>query len=165
MVVSWILNSISKDIAEAFLYAESARDLWVELEARFGESNGPLVYQIQRKIASISQKNDTVATYFTRLKKLWDELNTLDPLPVCSCDASKKMSEKNASYQLIQFLMGLNDIYDHVKNQILLMDPLPTAAKAYSMVHKVEKQRELNSEGTELESEGVMAVQATESKR
>ncbi|KAL2240231.1 UNVERIFIED_CONTAM: Retrovirus-related Pol polyprotein from transposon RE2 [Sesamum indicum] len=110
-------------------------------------------------------KNDTVATYFTRLKKLWDELNTLDPLPVCSCGASKKMSEKNASYQFMQFLMGLNDIYDHVKNQILLMDPLPTAAKAYSMVHKVEKQRELNSEGTELESEGVMAVQATESKR
>ncbi|KAL2241041.1 UNVERIFIED_CONTAM: hypothetical protein Sindi_0745300 [Sesamum indicum] len=54
MVVSWILNSISKEIAEAFLYAESARDLWVELEMRFGESNGPLLYQIQREIASIS---------------------------------------------------------------------------------------------------------------
>ncbi|KAL2237831.1 UNVERIFIED_CONTAM: hypothetical protein Sindi_0974800 [Sesamum indicum] len=75
------------------------------------------------------------------------------------------MSKRNTSYQLMQFLMGLNDVYDHIKNQILLMDPLPTIAEAYSIVHKVEKQRELNSEGTELESEGVMAVQATKLKK
>ncbi|KAL2235819.1 uncharacterized protein LOC105156964 [Sesamum indicum] len=70
MVVSWILNSISKEIAEAFLYTETARDMCIELEMRFGESNGPLLYKIQREIASISQNNSNVATYFTKLKKL-----------------------------------------------------------------------------------------------
>ncbi|KAL2224072.1 UNVERIFIED_CONTAM: hypothetical protein Sindi_2933500, partial [Sesamum indicum] len=130
MVVSWILNSITKEITEDFLYADSARDLWVELETPFGESNGPLLYQIQRDITSISQKNMNVAVYFTRLKRLWDEWGSLDPLSVCSCGASKKVSDKMASYQLIQFLMDLSNTYDHVRNQILLMDPLPTAAKA-----------------------------------
>ncbi|KAL2235904.1 UNVERIFIED_CONTAM: hypothetical protein Sindi_1322600 [Sesamum indicum] len=71
MVVSWILNSISKDIAEAFLYTTSAMDLWLELESRFGESNGPLLYQIQREIASITQGNKSVVVYYTKLKKLW----------------------------------------------------------------------------------------------
>ncbi|KAL2237703.1 uncharacterized protein LOC110011372 [Sesamum indicum] len=130
MVVSWILNSITKEITEDFLYADSARDLWVELEMRFGESNGPLLYQIQRDITSISQKNMNVAVYFTRLKRLWDEWGSLDPLSVCSCGASKKVSDKMTSYQLIQFLMDLSNTYDHVRNQILLMDPLPTATKA-----------------------------------
>ncbi|KAK9165874.1 hypothetical protein Scep_001065 [Stephania cephalantha] len=44
----------------------------------------------------------------------------------------------------MQFLMGLNDIYDHVRNQILVMDPLPNINKAYSMILRVEKQREVN---------------------
>ncbi|KAL2252504.1 UNVERIFIED_CONTAM: hypothetical protein Sindi_0045100 [Sesamum indicum] len=65
MVYSWVLSSISKEIAEAFLHADPARDLWVELEMRFGESNGPLLYQIQREIASISQNHMSVAGYFT----------------------------------------------------------------------------------------------------
>ncbi|KAL2230856.1 UNVERIFIED_CONTAM: hypothetical protein Sindi_1680000 [Sesamum indicum] len=162
---SWILNSISKEIAEAFLYADSARDLWVELEMRFGESNGPLLYQIEREIASISQNHMSVAGYFTKLKKLWDELGTLDPLPVCTCGTSKKLADRAASHQLIQFLMGLSDAYDHVRNQILLMDPLPTAAKAYSMVHRVEKQREDNSGIAEIEKEGVMAAQVFEPRK
>ncbi|KAL0331756.1 UNVERIFIED_CONTAM: Retrovirus-related Pol polyprotein from transposon RE2 [Sesamum angustifolium] len=51
MVVSWLLNSISKDIAEAFLYTTSAQDLWEELATRFGESNGPMLYDIQKRIA------------------------------------------------------------------------------------------------------------------
>ncbi|KAL2226424.1 UNVERIFIED_CONTAM: hypothetical protein Sindi_2001100 [Sesamum indicum] len=156
------MSAISKEIAEAFLYAESARDLWVELEMRFGDSNGPLLYQIQREIATTSQKNMTVAAYFTKLKKLWDELGTLDPLPVCTCGTSKKLADRATSYQLIQFLVGLSDAYEHVKNQILLMDPLPTAAKAYSMVQRVEKQRELNSGVSELDKEGVMVAQTFE---
>ncbi|KAL0329157.1 UNVERIFIED_CONTAM: hypothetical protein Sradi_4902400 [Sesamum radiatum] len=53
MVVSWLLNSIRKDIAEAFIYTTSARDKWLELEARFGESNAPLLYQIQREISAL----------------------------------------------------------------------------------------------------------------
>ncbi|KAL2235582.1 uncharacterized protein LOC110012136 [Sesamum indicum] len=164
MVVSWILSSISKEIAEAFLYTNSAKDLWTNLETRFGESNGPLLYQIQREITSITQKNSTVAVYFTKLKKLWDELGSLDPLPVCTCGASKKMSEKITSQKLIQFLMGLGDTYEQVKNQILLMDPLPTTAKACSMVHRIEKQMEVNFRTSEVGREGVMAVQVAEIK-
>lgn len=33
MVTSWLLNSISKQIVQAFLYITSARELWLELKA------------------------------------------------------------------------------------------------------------------------------------
>ena len=38
MVLLWLLNSISKDILESFIYVSSSRDLWLEFESRFGEN-------------------------------------------------------------------------------------------------------------------------------
>ncbi|KAL2248344.1 uncharacterized protein LOC105162775 [Sesamum indicum] len=165
MVVSWILNSTTKDIAEAFLCTSSTRNLWLDLESRFGQSNGPLLYQIQKEICSVSQGNKTLAAYNIKLKKLWDEQLSLDPLPVCSCGAATKFGEKANFTQLIQFLMGLNDAYDHVRNQILLMDPLPSIGRAFSMILEVGKQREVNARSSELEKEEVMAVQSVDARR
>ncbi|KAJ8750937.1 hypothetical protein K2173_016118 [Erythroxylum novogranatense] len=160
MVRLWLLNSMSKDIVEAFIYTNSARELWSELEERFGENNGPLLYHIQRQISVATQGNQSVAKYFTSLKKLWDELWCLMPIPQCTCGAvaqctcgaPRALADLTSLNQLMQFLMGLNESYDHVRNQILVIEPLPTINKAYSMVLRVEKQREVQmvfSEGVE----------------
>ena len=61
MIISWLLNSISKDIVDAFLYTNTAKELWDELVERYGECNGPLIDQIQRQIASISQGIMTIS--------------------------------------------------------------------------------------------------------
>ncbi|KAL0385834.1 UNVERIFIED_CONTAM: hypothetical protein Sradi_2977700 [Sesamum radiatum] len=66
-------------------------------------------------------------------------------MPQGSCGASKAVSEINLADQLMQFSMGLNESYDHVRNQILMMDPLPTVSKAYSMILRVQKQKEINA--------------------
>ncbi|KAL2243082.1 UNVERIFIED_CONTAM: Retrovirus-related Pol polyprotein from transposon RE1 [Sesamum indicum] len=92
MVRTWILNTISKDLVNAYLYANSSRDLWMELEARYGECDGTLLYKLQREISSISQGNMSVT------------------------------------------------------GQILVLEPLPLVNKAYSMVLRVERQRMVNSE-------------------
>ncbi|KAK9116142.1 hypothetical protein Sjap_015089 [Stephania japonica] len=46
--------------------------------------------------------------------------------------------------RLMQFLMRLHDVFNHVRNQILVLDPLPSINKAYSMILRVEKQKEVN---------------------
>ncbi|KAL0386050.1 UNVERIFIED_CONTAM: Retrovirus-related Pol polyprotein from transposon RE1 [Sesamum radiatum] len=51
--------------------------------------------------------------------------------------------EANAGH-LMQFLMGLNDSFDGVRSQILVMEPLPHVDKAYSMVMRVERQRKVH---------------------
>lgn len=53
----------------------------------------PLLYQLQREISSISQGNMSGTTYYTKLKRLWDELFCLMPLPKCECGAVKKVAE------------------------------------------------------------------------
>lgn len=149
LVTSWLLNSTSKYIVDAFLYATFARDLWKKLEESYGGPNGPLLYQIQREISSISQGGNFVFVYYTKLKKLWDELSCLMPMPD---------SEFTTFNHLTQFLMGLNDAFDNIRNQILVMKPLPSVNKAYSLVLRVEKQREVNAFYGDHEENNVMMV-------
>ncbi|KAG8650817.1 hypothetical protein MANES_07G072514v8 [Manihot esculenta] len=126
MVVSWLLNAMSKDISDAFVFCKNAKILWDELK---------------HNIAGYKQGSNSVTEYYTSLKKKWDELLCLAPLPVC-CETSTAITDYDSNRRLMQFLMGLGDEYDNVKNQILLQDPLPSINKAYSMIMSVEKQRE-----------------------
>ena len=70
MVRCWILNSISSEIAESFMYVQSAQELWEELAERFGEANGPLIYQMHRDLTLLSQENESPSLYFSKLKKI-----------------------------------------------------------------------------------------------
>ncbi|KAL0453807.1 UNVERIFIED_CONTAM: hypothetical protein Slati_1358800 [Sesamum latifolium] len=81
--------------------------------------------------------------YFNRLKKLWDELGCLAPAP--SSNAAKEITELYKRDHLMQFLMGLNEFFEGIRNQILIMEPLPSISKAYAIVLRVERQREVNS--------------------
>ncbi|KAL0369647.1 UNVERIFIED_CONTAM: hypothetical protein Sangu_0282800 [Sesamum angustifolium] len=70
MVRCWILNSMSKDIFELFVYANSARELWLELEGRFGQCSWLVLYQLQREIFTISQGN--LSLFWPILQRLRD---------------------------------------------------------------------------------------------
>ena len=95
----------------------------------------------------------TISQYYTKLKKAWDELNYLMPLPSfsrrsCTCENVKAIASIFSSHQLMQFLMGLNESFDSVRSQILLLDPFPSVNKVYSMVLRIEKQREVTDIST-----------------
>ncbi|KAL0428623.1 UNVERIFIED_CONTAM: Retrovirus-related Pol polyprotein from transposon RE1 [Sesamum latifolium] len=164
-VRTWILHTISKDIVNAFLFAPSTLSLWVELEARYGECDGPLLYRIQGEISSMSQGNLSVSTYFTNLKQLWDELVCLMPPAMCTCGnctcaCNKRKTDQMEANQLMQFLMGLSEPYDNIRSQILVLDPLPSVNKAFSMVILVERQRQVNLEYTETKDNTAMQAKA-----
>ncbi|KAL2226676.1 uncharacterized protein LOC110011893 [Sesamum indicum] len=149
MVTTWILNCMIKELAESFMYVGSSRELWIELEDRYGESNSPLIYQLQREIRQVTEGNMSVIEYYTKLKRLWDELMCLAPMPICictncTCRINKAMADMVASNQLIQFLVGLNSVYEQARSQILLLEPLPTVTKAYSMLIRMEKQIQMS---------------------
>ncbi|PWA39058.1 hypothetical protein CTI12_AA575550 [Artemisia annua] len=82
LVTCWILNSMVAELFESFLYAQSVRDLWKELEEGYGQSNGPLIYHVKRDLSKVSQGNSIVATYFDKLKWFWDELHSLNGILV-----------------------------------------------------------------------------------
>ncbi|XP_009791618.1 uncharacterized protein LOC107760191 [Nicotiana tabacum] len=81
IVTSWISNSLAKDIADIIEYANDATELWTELEDRYNQTNGTKLYKIQKEINDLSQG----VCYYTKMKKLWEELNNLSAKSQYSC--------------------------------------------------------------------------------
>ena len=75
MIISWILNSVSKEISASIIFAEFASEIWLDLKDRFQQSNGPRIFQLRRELMHLNQDQDSVSVYFTNLKSLWEELN------------------------------------------------------------------------------------------
>lgn len=44
----------------------------------------------------------------------------------------------------MNFLMGLNDSFSQTRGQILLMDPLPSINRVFSLIVQEEKQKSLS---------------------
>ncbi|XP_009796116.1 uncharacterized protein [Nicotiana sylvestris] len=87
MVFAWLSNSLSKDIADSVLHCDTAREIWRDIEEMYGQSNASRYYQIQREIVAVSQGSSDIASYYTKLRKLWDELKTASFGPSCICGA------------------------------------------------------------------------------
>jgi len=119
---------VTKDIGQSILFSATARDAWLQLEQRFGEADGTRIFRVLRDLYVVSQNNLSVADYFTQIKKMWDEYNSMITIPHCGCGlscasllAATKMIQDQ---QLMQFLVGLNDDYKIIRGSILMMTPL-----------------------------------------
>lgn len=151
MVRCWILNAFFLEISESFMYVQYAEELWKEFTERFVEANGPLIYQLHRDLTLLSEGNDPRSLYFSKMKKIWDELQDVDAASICSygvwksckCSLMKKLEAKDPRNKLIRFLMGLNSGYNSMKGQILAKDPLSTVNRAYQIIQQIEKQKQV----------------------
>ncbi|XP_049407775.1 uncharacterized protein LOC125871216 [Solanum stenotomum] len=132
-------------------YVNNAKELWDELTDRYDQTNGAKLHQLQREIAELTQENLDVTGYYTKMRRLWEELTTLDTSCQCrcscTCDGKTKMYKAEQDRQLIHFLMGLNEVYTIIRGSILMMNPLPTMAQAFSILVQEEKQREVKPHG------------------
>ncbi|KAL5832085.1 hypothetical protein ACOSQ4_017439 [Xanthoceras sorbifolium] len=120
MVISWIFNYLNLDLANSVLYVETPSEIWMNLQERFSQGDFSHHYQTQRSI-----------------------LTACSPSIMCTCGGQKDLKEKEERIRLGQFLIGLNEIYSAMRGQIMLMHPLPTVKKAYSLFCEEEKQRGL----------------------
>lgn len=54
MVISWILGALSKSIGRSVIYSTSAHQMWLELEERYGVSNGAQLFGLHKELTKIS---------------------------------------------------------------------------------------------------------------
>ncbi|KAM6551366.1 hypothetical protein CsatB_001174 [Cannabis sativa] len=145
MVMSWLVNSVSPDIAQSIMYFDNAAEMWQDLAERFNEANGPRIFQLQTQLTSLHQGDQSVTSYFTKLKSLWDELKEFQPNTPCTCGAMKVFLDHYNQSQVLQFLTGLNESYASVRAQILLNEPIPNLSRVFSMIVQEERQRTLGT--------------------
>ena len=147
MVTSWILNSLSPDLRDSLQYVNNAKELWEELEDRYDQTNGCKLYQLQKEINDLVQGTLDITGYYTKMKKLWEEMSAIDVHSqcscVCTCGGKVKLYKAEKDRRLIHFLMGLNEMYTAVRGNILMMSTLPTMAQAFAILSQEERQREM----------------------
>ncbi|GKC97372.1 putative RNA-directed DNA polymerase [Tanacetum coccineum] len=86
--------------------------LWADLKERFGKERAPRAYELKQNLSMTHQNGVTVSVYYTKLRSLWDEIESVQPMPKCSCN----------------------------KTQILAMNPIPSLGNAYHPVAKDERE-------------------------
>ncbi|XP_019266226.1 PREDICTED: uncharacterized protein LOC109243706 [Nicotiana attenuata] len=124
LVVSWLTNSLTKEISHSVEYSELAKDIWHKLEERC-MADGARIFELKEELSHISQASISV-----------------NHLSVCTCGGNKKVEEEQKVYQ---FLMGLNDTYLQVRSNILMIKPLPSMSTIYGILLSDEKQRQVSS--------------------
>ncbi|XP_017431848.1 uncharacterized protein LOC108339219 [Vigna angularis] len=159
---SWSRNMrralLSKNkIGESVRYVEDAKELWEELKERFSKGDYFKISDLLQEIHSIKQEEITVSQFFTDIKILWEELESLRPIPCCtckvpcSCDLSKIFQKYREMEHVVCFLKGLNECYNTVRTQILLMEPLPSINCVFSLIIQQERHDSgVNSQNTKI---------------
>ncbi|XP_058758317.1 uncharacterized protein LOC131631538 [Vicia villosa] len=154
MIMSWLHNSVESEIAQSILWMETAEEIWNELKARFYQGDVFRISDIQEEIYNLKQGDASISSYFTKLKKLWQELDNFRPIPECLCDSTCLAITKIRAYhdgdQVIRFLKGLNEQYSAVRSQIMLMEPLPNLCRVYSLLVQQERQAAISIDESKL---------------
>ena len=143
VVLSWIMNSVKSELLSSIIYASNAHKVWLDLKEKFDMVNGSRVFYLHKEIATLTQGSQSVSDYFSQMRNLWDELDALMSCPGCNCTESRSYAQHYGYQRLLQFLMGLNETYAQCRSQILMLTPLPTLNKAYSLVINHESQRSI----------------------
>lgn len=145
MLVSWITNTLDPSVRATIGEYDDAHLLWNNLKNRFCVVSGTRICQLKMFLGDCKQgKTDSVAVYFGRIAKIWDELNTYITVPACSCGTCTcniiaQVEKLRQEDFLHQFLIGLDDAYGSIRGQLLAQDPLPSVDKAYQQIIQAER--------------------------
>jgi hypothetical protein len=118
-IMSWVSHSMQSEISWGYLFLHTTKEVWDAVAQTYSKvGNAALKYDFKCQIHGLTQGDSLVATYFHKLRSLWQELDHYHNLhPMCAVDATqiKKMIEEERIYE---FLGGLNSEYDSVRVQI-----------------------------------------------
>ncbi|XP_057544033.1 uncharacterized protein LOC130823430 [Amaranthus tricolor] len=154
MVIGWLISYLERSVAKSVMYYNDARDIWKNLEDRFGQTSSSLLYSLQEDLSRTYQElHMSIAEYYTKVKGLWDEIDNVSPLATCtcincSCNLTKQYLKDREDQRLIHFLMKLHDNFQQARGNILRMKELPSAAEAYHILLQEQRHQELSKIST-----------------
>ena len=104
MVLSWLMNNVSKELMSGILFRSNASLVWSDLKERFDKVNMSRIFHLHKSIVTHTQGTSPVSVYYSKLKDLWDEFDSIVPPPSCNCERSKEYVDSMLRQKLLQFL-------------------------------------------------------------
>ncbi|KAL2921464.1 Homoaconitase mitochondrial [Bienertia sinuspersici] len=115
--LGFVNNAIKRDerdnIKKSILHFNTAREIWLHLETCYNVTNGARKYKLNKEVYDTHQNGISINEYYTTMKSLWDEQDSLNILPANTqlnpkidafIGAMKKQREEE---RLFQFLLGV----------------------------------------------------------
>lgn len=110
----------------------------------FSKVNGTQIFLLHRDLYHFTQGTLTIAAYFGKLKRLWDELAAIDDLVLICVEGNALLESYKEKQKLIPFLLGLNESYISVRSHLLMQQPLSTLCMSYSILLQYERQKSID---------------------
>ncbi|XP_070012839.1 uncharacterized protein [Nicotiana sylvestris] len=93
IVLSWIGSTVSNELMPSIVYASNANKVSADFQERFDRSNLTRIYHLWTAIVTLRQRTNSVTSYYSKMKDLWDELDVIAPLASCDCEESRPSVE------------------------------------------------------------------------
>ncbi|GKD26884.1 ribonuclease H-like domain-containing protein, partial [Tanacetum coccineum] len=127
------------------IFSDNASEVWAQLKETYDKLDGSIIFNLLQKIHNFKQGELTVSEYYHQLNSLWREFDIMTKLPKCSYAAREDVSKHNRLIKLMQFLMGLNDVFQPIRSSILARETLPDVKDAFAIISKEESHRGIAS--------------------
>ncbi|KAL8156622.1 hypothetical protein AgCh_001632 [Apium graveolens] len=102
LVCSWLLFNLNDNIAKSVLFLRTAREIWLDLEERFGYTSMPQLYYLEQQLSEMNQGSQSISEFFTSIKLFTQE------------EKHKKLSERVVSNESLAFATEKRQ-YDNAK--------------------------------------------------
>ncbi|GJS17143.1 ribonuclease H-like domain-containing protein [Tanacetum coccineum] len=131
------------------------------------EIDGLIGFTLLQKINSFKQGGLPVFEYYHKLNSIWREFDILTKLPDCVCEARAELIDHGKLMRLMQFLMGLDDVYQPIRSSLLTREILPEVRDAFLIIAKEESYRGISSSSVKAEKPqaSVFVARTNDNKR
>ncbi|KAL9658944.1 hypothetical protein QQ045_000008 [Rhodiola kirilowii] len=145
VIMTWLLCSVSKNVASQILHATDIAAAWKCLHMRYAGTNVSRKFGLQQEIANLVQGDMTVPAYFEKLVNLWQDLEAMRLYSPCTiaddCLKCRETAKEIEESKVMKFLMGLNESMAHIRSKLLALMELPSIDVPFDKVcqHEIEK--------------------------
>ncbi|XP_047955338.1 uncharacterized protein LOC125201319 [Salvia hispanica] len=137
-VFTWIINNMAADLVNEVSQYATAKDLWDGLAITYGSGADPVqVYDLYRQTNTLKQDEMSLESLWNKFQSLWISIDRREIIPMTK-----------ERLRLYQFVTALDDKYESVKKEIIRLDPLPSARKAYARVRRESVNNQIQGIGS-----------------
>ncbi|WZZ60338.1 hypothetical protein YC2023_060445 [Brassica napus] len=164
LVMSVLHASLEPAILDAYIYCESAKELWDTLKKVYGNtSNLSRVFEVKQAINNLVQEDMEFTKHLGRFRSLWSEMEMLRP----STTDADELNKRREQDKVFGLLLTLNPAYNGLIQHLLREDTLPDLEDVCARIQKEQgsiglfaKKGDLSLASQATQEEGSEAPQA-----
>lgn len=165
--MTWLVNSVIEDICSNYMCYSTTKELWDNVNQMYSDLDNQLrVLELNLKLGDIRQGGDTVAQYFHKLTRIWQDLDLFESYEWESIMDQAYYKQVVEADRVYKFLTSLNDEFDEVRSRVINKKPLPSINEVFSKVRSEESRRNviLGKKSTDFVETSTMMIEATTNK-